>query len=444
MNKKKMIFLAILGIFAFIIIVIAILMMGSSNDTNTKKAVANDFKIWILDDSKDDFMSFISDFKKDTWNSSFSPDVESFDNYEEYNLALASAIIKWEAPDLYMLNNNEKSIFLENAVWIDPKIFSPDDLRTYFNPFFGDDLILSVWDWEEKNEFLVGVPLWYETLGLYFNFQRVWDVKKIKSFSSIVNFIDEFHNSKPGLVALWIGRWTTVENVSDIIAQFLMADQVKSVLNISSSNIKNVFSEYFDYAWWNNNYSRIDDVLKKSSRTNLDYFVDWEIAMMFGYPRLLEDINERWFSRRNLSVINFPDFVNDSEKLVNYNYFVLNKDSKNEQMAYSLLEYMFSEEGQKKYLNNFKYYLPSRISLYADIKDKNINDAFNVKLKNFFNSEASYSSFDKWLKIIYDREIKKLLDDEANYLDRASDFIYKLKCKTSKIIKLEKLSDSCG
>jgi maltose-binding protein MalE len=45
-----------------------------------------------------------------------------------------------------------------------------------------------------------------------------------------------------------------------------------------------------------------------------------------------------------LRVTTFPDFINNSEKLVNYNYFVLNKDSKNKGIAYDFLKYVFSEK----------------------------------------------------------------------------------------------------
>jgi ABC-type glycerol-3-phosphate transport system substrate-binding protein len=87
----------------------------ASNKTVNNKLSANDFKIWILDDSVEDFNLFIEDFKKDSGLKNLPITVESFSDYGEYNRALASAIIKGEAPDLYMLNNNEKSIFLENA-----------------------------------------------------------------------------------------------------------------------------------------------------------------------------------------------------------------------------------------------------------------------------------------------------------------------------------------
>jgi ABC-type glycerol-3-phosphate transport system substrate-binding protein len=96
-----------------------------------------------------------------------------------------------------------------------------------------------------------------------------------------------------------------------------------------------------------------------------------------------------------LRVTGFPDFINESEKLVNYNYFVLNKNSVNKGLAYEFLNYVFSEEGEKAYINHFKYYVPARISVYSELKDDKIHDDFHIKLKNFYNSEATYSSFNK-------------------------------------------------
>jgi len=442
MNKKKIFFLAILWFFVLIIVLI-VSFINWWEKTDIWNKTSGNFKIWILNDSVDDFSLYIEDFKKASWVINFAPKIESFDNYDEYNSALASAIIKGEAPDLYMLNNNEKSIFLENAIWIDPEVISPDDLRTYFKPFFWDDLILSTWVDDLKKEFLVWIPFWFETLGLYFNFRRINDVKKLNNFPNIENYITELHDSKPELTALWIWRWTTVENSSDIITQFIMSDQVKDLSMVNSSNIKNVFSEYFNFATWDNNYSQFDISLKQEWKTNLDSFIDEDVGMIFGYPRLLSKIDEKWFSKSTLMVTNFPDFINETEKLVNYNYFVLNKDSQNKQPAYEFMKYIFSEEWEKAYLNHFKYYIPARISVYSDVKDRKISDSFNIKLKDFYNSEAIYSSFDKWLKTVYDKEITILLDDEINYLTNVSRFIESLKCKSSKIIKLEKLSESC-
>ena len=441
MNNKKIIFLAIFWVLVFIILFVSLLLSWWNNDNNTKVSAKN-FKIWILNDDLDSFKKFVEVFKNDTGNTSFSPEVESFSNYEEYNNALSSAIIRWEAPDIYMLNNNEKSIYLENIVWLKPEDISPDELRTYFKPFFWDDLIYSRWEWDEKVEFLAWVPFWYETLWLYFDLRRVWDVKKITSFPKIQNFIEEFNESKPWMVALWIWRWETVEYSQDIIAQFLMSERLKSIWN-SSQWVKWALSEYYTFASWNNNYVTLDSNLKKEWKTNIDAFADWDLAMLFWYPRTLFDIDKKWFSKRLLRVVNFPSFINESDIFVNYNYFVINGSSKNIAMANEFMKYIFSEKWQTAYLKEYTHYMPARVSVYSEYKDREILDWYSVKLKNFDNPEVLYSSFDKWIKSSFDREIPKILDDEVNYLTRVSKYFSSLKCKTDKILNLTNLSSPC-
>jgi len=53
-----------------------------------------------------------------------------------------------------------------------------------------------------------------------------------------------------------------------------MSRSVKNISSISSSDIKSAFSEYFDYASGDNSYIKVENILSKSSRTNLDYFTD--------------------------------------------------------------------------------------------------------------------------------------------------------------------------
>ncbi len=444
MNNKKIIFIVFLWVIALIVIILAFLLVKNTENNQREIITSSDFRIWILEDSKYDFNIFLDKFKKDTNNTHLSISVETFSNYEEYSKILASAIIQWKAPDLYMLNNNEKSIFLENAIWIDPNVISPNELRTYFYPFFWDDLIYSFGEGEERTEFIIWVPFWYETLWLYFNMQRVNDVKKLRSFPEIKSLIYDFNKKRPDLVALWIWKWTTVVNSEHIITQFLMAENIYNIHNIGSIAIRNTFSEYFAYNSWKNWYTKINDLLLKQWKTNVDAFIDWDIAMIFGFPRLLSYIDEKWFPKRLLRVVNFPDFINESSKLVNYNYFVLNKNSENKQIATELLKYIFSEQWQKAYIDVFRHYLPARISLYSSIKDRLIHDDFHIKQKHFFNPEANYSSFDKWLKTEFDASIITILDSEEWYLQRVNNFLDTLKCRTNKIIKLENLSKDCG
>jgi ABC-type glycerol-3-phosphate transport system substrate-binding protein len=59
----------------------------------------------------------IENFKK--VNSEYSKKkikIEMFKNYSDYNLALMSAIISNKAPDVFVLNNNEKDSIFSNQI----------------------------------------------------------------------------------------------------------------------------------------------------------------------------------------------------------------------------------------------------------------------------------------------------------------------------------------
>jgi len=65
---------------------------------------------------------------------------------------------------------------------------------------------------------------------------------------------------------------------------------------------------------------------------------------------------------------------------LNYNYFVINKDTTGVDLANDLLLYLSSDKGSEKYLSYFKYYLPALISLESDKLDEKINEHYNVTL----------------------------------------------------------------
>ena len=139
-----------------------------------------------------------------------------------------------------MLNNNEKSIFLENAIWIDPEIISPDDLRSWFFPFYWGDLILTSGDGENKIEFLLWIPFWFETLGLYVNLRRIFDTKKLSTFSEMENVIREFHEKKPELVALWIWAGNTAKNINLLLFMDKIDNPIARIM-FPPPNFCNVF-----------------------------------------------------------------------------------------------------------------------------------------------------------------------------------------------------------
>jgi len=60
---------------------------------------------------------------------------------------------------------------------------------------------------------------------------------------------------------------------------------------------------------------------------------------------MIKDIDERGFKKTFLLASPFPHyFTSDGKSLVNYNYFVVNKNTKNYALATTFLSYLASEE----------------------------------------------------------------------------------------------------
>ena len=448
MNKNKVIF-TIIWILVFTLIIIWIFSLKKNNNNTNTTNKKDIFNIWIVWDNKDDFVSFINDFKELQPEYKKSQiNVESFSNSEEYNFALIWAIIKWKAPDLFVLNNGEKnSIFSEQIIWIDPNIINPNDFRKKYKWIFSEDLISEYIDeeWKEK-EYLIWIPIWYETLWIFYNLRYVKS-SDLENLSSLNNIVSSLKKSKPNLIPIWMWNGSTVENVADIIVQFLMLeDWANSLLELTNNNIKQALATYLFY--WDensdNNYNSRFAELKTLWNNNLDLFSAWETFMIIWYPRMINKIDETGYSTSFLRATPFPHFYSGWWKtLINYNYFVINKDTEKTDLAYDFLSFLTTDTWAENYLSKFMYYLPALLSLESDKLEEKIHKKYKIVLKNFFNNNYLLSSFDRWIKTIFDNEIVSILDNSSNYENEFESFKNNLICKTNKFIKLENLSKNC-
>jgi len=58
--------------------------------------------------------------------------VESFSDNYTYKTALVSAILKGEAPDVFMMSSSDVSAFDDMVLALDPSVVSPNDFRKKF------------------------------------------------------------------------------------------------------------------------------------------------------------------------------------------------------------------------------------------------------------------------------------------------------------------------
>lgn len=450
MNKNKLIFAIIWGVLTLALIV-TILVVTKTWDNTSKANTKQNLSIWILSDSKTSFWSVVSDFKtlKEEYKNT-NIIVESFTNIQDYNFALQAAIISGSAPDIFMLNNNEAFGRFENqTALLNPEYFNVNDFRQKYKQIFWNDLIVSISsNTEEKTvEALKGIPVGYETLGIYYNRTKGIKSTDLDTITSMNNAISRVTKTRTDIIPLGIWNGSTVYGAADILTQFFLSQwSTSSVSTIDGGGIKKWFASYLFYgdSSGDNAYDTRFVEMLKFDESNLDLFSKWEIAMVIWYPSMIQQIANKGFKKSLLLVKPFPTNIADGSKtLANYNYFVLNKDAKNQDLAQQFLWYLWSDNGASNYLENFPYYLPALLSLESDRWDEKISDDFNIILNNFYNPESQLTSFDKGISEIYDREIIKILDNPTNFSESFWNLQAKITCIWKKIQTLWDLSTSC-
>lgn len=448
MSNNKKILIAILG-FLWLVIVFIVLSLDAGKKDTKNTSTSWGLKVWILEDDATKFYNYLTKFKElNQWYKNLQFSVESFESYEDYSLALSHAIIKGDAPDIFMLNNSQKTTIFDNqTIGFLPEIINPNDFRRKYKWAIANDLISSA-EYEGKNiEYLKWVPVWYETLWIFHN-RRYVKTTDVTTFSTLSKIINKYNRDKPEIVPIALWNGSTVEKAEDIITQFLIAeDGVKGVSNLSSTNIKESLTQYYLFGdtTGKNAYNNQKDTLTVMGQNNLDLFSKGKTFMVVWYPRMIKKIAEKWYSKTFLLASTFPQYYSGNQKLsMNYNYFVVNKDSQNVQAAQDILNFMTTDIWAEEYLKQFPYYFPALLSLEEDALERKIHNDFNIVLSDFYNPEAELISFDKGIISEFNKNIIPVLDNSTNYLDAFQGFLTNLKCKTRKIINLEWLSKTCG
>ncbi len=456
MNKNKIIFSIIWWIILILIFWWVFLMNSSSKNSAKKSETEGNFVIWTygLDQTKID--EVIKEFKsKAKTYEDKSIKVENFENYTDYKEALLASIVLWKSPDIFLLSNFEKSYLENNVLWINPNAINPKDFRKNYKTFFVDDLLKETTDEDwKKVEFVMWIPLWYETLGFFYN--RKFNVKPsdLESLAWVNTIIDDIKSRYPDIVPLWIMN-SSIDNNSDVMTQFFMLSESSplSLDKVSELSEKEAFWKYQSYFNQVNSSNSVDNFpeaqysdSENTWKTNLELFSEWNEAMIIGYPSMINSLDEVWFNSSFLFAEPFPHYFSWNWKtLVKYSYFVVNKNTKDETLAFDFLTYLSSEEWSKLFLNKFTYLLPAIVTLEQDKLGEKIHPSYNLTLSDFYKGgdDSLLSSFDKWIEILYDEELNKIVKDNNNYLEKFKKLQKVISCRYKKLYSLEGLSIDC-
>ena len=223
-------------------------MNWATTKKTVKKGVVGSFTIWIVGDDKSKFADLVTDFKaKNKIYATSNIVVESFSNYSDYYNTLLTSFVAGKSPDVFVLNNNESSIFLQQTDQINPTDIDPNNFRKWYQQFMWDDLIktqsVSTKEGDKKIEYLIGVPVGYETLGLFYN-RRYVQAKDVTSWAAINSAIKALKEKTPNMIPIALGNGSTVPYSEDILTQFFMLDDIISLDKADGNKMKQWISSY--------------------------------------------------------------------------------------------------------------------------------------------------------------------------------------------------------
>lgn len=447
MNKNKLIAAIIWGVLVVLLVIWLTMLEWSSNaKKQPTKSEKGTFSIWIYWDSVSSFQAFLSAFKEKNKNlSQLDFNVVSFNDPTDYFESLSLAFFKGQAPDMFVLDNNENSLFEEKTLLLPPEVVNVSKFREEYHTLFSDDLIITVptTDWWSA-EYIKGLPIGYETLGIVYNRRSWFKAPDMNSLSGIRSAISRIWSAKINPMAL--GNGSTVVDSWDILAQFLLLNKVYGLAWADEAKVKQALGEYtmFGNTQWENAYNDLFVETKTSGKTNIDLLLEWSVWATVMYPRNIKQLEWKTSLKNTLFAAPFPHTYGwDGPSLARYQTFVVNSSTAQLNTAYSLLSYMNSDEGALLYHDLHPYYLPARVNLEEELSSKRISNFFSALTLWDFYSIEPLASFNKSSKAFYDTWINTVLDDFANYLDSFKTFQNYTLCKQSKVLTLSNLWQSC-
>lgn len=437
MNINKIVF-AVLGAIILILIVMLVIQLNKSTTPVQSERQSGDFSIWLLWDSSPKIDAVIRDFKEvhnryrnvNIW-------VEFFSDRDVYTQTIVSALWAGIAPDIFLLNNREFSPLENFILGLDPTVVAPNTLRRDFHTVFADDLIVKV----EDTDVLKGIPVWFQVPWLYYSrrhFPRSSELQDWWRFTWEMQATAQRSNIAP--IALWVssGIW----RLTNIVLSFLSQEGAVSLQEVQSWNTRQVFNQFITL-WLLGDRSYVD-ITKNKNTTDIENFTSWEVASILAYPRDIIQIADIWFQSNMLFVSPFPlsEWKTDAIA-IDYDYFVIQKNTWNLSLAEDFISYLASERWQRAYIEQFPEQLPAHSSVAIDLKNQAIHPSFNITQWDFLRDQSELVSFSVGNYGVFESWLREILENDA-WRDTAFQALKnKIACYLDKYQNFQNFSRSC-
>ena len=453
MSQKKIIFFVIVGLVLVSLIATVVYISKQKKTTST---TTTSLKIWITDGTTDSYKLLIDGFKK------YAPEYNNTDiivekqtsDADRYRTLLLSTLTEWNGPDIFMLQSGEDDILETKIESIPSSLLDFSDFDKRYDDLF-QDLISSSESGSDKTTTLKWVPLAYETLGVFYNKSLIRTAPK--TWNDLENL---YRESSADIYPSNLGLGPTyVPNMIDILPIWLVDADANRYSEVASG--KNGLSSYLDYANLEVGTSPTDEssdvVIAKNTlsqqksdmidkkNTTLDKFMQWEIALIIGYPSLILELEKsgKRVGTANSNTVILTDRLpqSSSQSATNigrYTYFGISKLSANGMASVKFLEYLMTPEAQRLYMNEHPYLIPAQSEFYSSVASNSLSETLSrTKLSAFIPSVGErVSIFQYGLKSQFERYLREGIDTtDTPDIDAIADTISReISCEISSSI----------
>lgn len=468
MASRKIIFFVVVGISAILIILGIISIANKEGKIKDNKLTS--LSIWVVWGTTEDYWKVFSGFNGiDPIYKETVLDIRVFPNYSSYRDILLSTLADGNGPDIFMIEGGGDDVLSQKSVAVPEPYISLVDFEKRFEDIFLT-LLSTVWEGKEMKKTLLWVPLWYETLWLFYN----------KAFFSTLpktwNEIDLLYTNAlwyfPVNIWLW-PRYTP--DATDIIAYFLLKNNVSQTKDLLSGGT--ALEEYLEFGsqelriasdvvpiegatleeWFDSVENVLSDTLPKNLKSlkdeydstgysTIDSFIRGKIGMIVWFPSIIREIEKsekRAWPDAISSLVLTERLPQDSlskwrTNIARYRYLAISAKSQNQMAWADFLNYLLQEKTLATMADAFPYLISPDRSISQSQWQKGFSTVFaRAKLDAFIPlSWETLAIFNYWLKSEYEKIFEDSIDrtekiDISNILSRIKDAV---ECKIESTI----------
>lgn len=390
------------------ILMLSILLFPACGSSETKEnAKTEDEKIYLtfygLFDNEEIYQPMIEDFESEHENIKIS--YKKFTDPNDYLNLIVSEMAEGEGPDIFMMHNSWFPEHYKKLVPAPTNIINKDIFKALFADIASQDLVFQDENGEEQ---IWGLPIYIDTLALFYNKAQIQDAlgksTPGKTWTEIANEVQQINIPDQSYArfqraAIAMGRPDNILRAFDIIIMLILQYEVsfynEDYTEVTLANDPNATSalELFasfalssqqNYSW--NRYLADADSPEKEMET----FAKGQVSMILGYSYAYKEIEnlittlqkegEVTIDINDVAIQEAPQVYNpeiEPEKVVSYaSYFVpaVSRTTLHPQETWEFLAFLANEENLSFY--NEKTHKPS--PLKSTIKDQSKDSIYGV------------------------------------------------------------------